>query len=185
VDARERFEALFRAHYTRVFRFVARRSAQAVVDDVVAETFLVAWRRLDDAPDDVLPWLLGVARRTLSTQQRSARRRAALGAKLADAHRAFEVEQAEAGGELGAAVVDALKRLGARDREAITLIAWEELTPAQAAVVLGVPRAAFRVRLHRAKRRLVQELERDPRVGAGSPVGAWVEGRSECWGAKA
>ena len=70
-----RLEALFDEHYSAVRTYARRRAPEALVDDVVAETFLVAWRRIDELPDDVRPWLLGVARKTLSTQLRSARRR--------------------------------------------------------------------------------------------------------------
>lgn len=165
LDDRARLEELFRDHVHAVTRYVRRRAGSSAVDDVVAETFLVAWRRLDRVPEDALPWLLGVARRTLSTQTRSARRQSALAAKLATA---ADPSPEAATAELDGAVEAALARLRPLDREAITLIAWEELTPAQAAVVLGQTRVAFRVRLHRARRRLREDLERD--AAAGSPV---------------
>src|SRR5690242_21041229 len=71
----ERFEAVFRAHVALVRRYVARRTGEGV-DDVVAETFPAAWRRLDDVPADAAPWLLGTARRMLANQRRAAPRRA-------------------------------------------------------------------------------------------------------------
>src|SRR4051794_33419847 len=77
-----RFEALFRAQVAPVRRYVARRTADGV-EDVVAETFTTAWRRLDDVPADPLPWLLATARRVLANQRRAIRRREALGEKLA------------------------------------------------------------------------------------------------------
>lgn len=178
---RERFEALFRAHYARVRRYVARRTSGGAVDDVVAETFLTAWRRLDAAPkDDALPWLFGVARRTMATQERSTRRRRALATKIEATESDLHTEQPEPGSELGIAVVQALDRLTANDRQAITLIAWEELTPAQAAIVVGQSRTAFRVRLHRAKRRLVRELECDPRLAGDAGVGPLLRELPEC-----
>ena len=84
VDAerRVRFEALFERHHTAVRAYVVRRSAGIVVEDVVADTFLVAWRRLEDVPDVALPWLLGVARRVLADQRRGARRRRSLTERL-------------------------------------------------------------------------------------------------------
>jgi RNA polymerase sigma-70 factor (ECF subfamily) len=162
-DARERLERLFRHHHQAVSNYARRRVGTGLADDVVAETFLVAWRRLDDVPVDALPWLLGVARRTLSTQQRSAGRQTALAEKLAADIRAPIIDTSTSS-ELDIAVAEALVRLRPRDREAITLIAWDDLTPAQAAVVLGQTRAAFRVRLHRAKLRLRKEVARDPRA---------------------
>ena len=65
-----RLEALFDAHSGRVFAYAARRSSPQDADDVVGETFLVAWRRLDAVPPDALPWLLGVARKVLSNRRR-------------------------------------------------------------------------------------------------------------------
>src|ERR1700748_1514550 len=79
VERRARFDDVFDQHYAAVRAYVARRSPTAgIVDDVVAETFLVAWRRTDDVPTDVLPWLRAVARRVLANQRRGEARRGAL-----------------------------------------------------------------------------------------------------------
>jgi RNA polymerase sigma-70 factor (ECF subfamily) len=152
----ERLDALFRCYHEAVARYVARRAPAAVVEDVVAETFLVAWRRIDDVPDDPLPWLLGVARRTLATQRRAAGRRSALTKRLAEVASPPAAAAADLDGAIGAA----LARLRPLDREALTLVAWDGLTPAQAAAALGHSRVGFRVRLHRARQRLRGELER-------------------------
>src|SRR5215831_12749763 len=77
----ERFEAVFRAHVALVRRYVARRTEDGV-EDVVAETFTTAWRRLEDVPADAAPWLLATARRVLANQRRAARRREALSERL-------------------------------------------------------------------------------------------------------
>ena len=168
-EAERQFEALFRANYGAVRSYVRRRAVEGAVDDAVAETFLVAWRRLDLAPGDPLPWLLSIARKTLSTHRRSATRRD----RLADRLRLQRHEIAEPGadeplhgrsGEVG----QALARLSPREREALTLVAWDGLTPREAAVVLGQSAATIRVRLHRAKAHLRRELDRgtdpnDPR----------------------
>src|ERR1035437_11027905 len=76
------FERLFAAHYWAVRSYVLRRAPSAAVEDVVAETFLVAWRRLDAVRDDPLPWVFGGARRVLANQHRAGRRRGALTARL-------------------------------------------------------------------------------------------------------
>jgi RNA polymerase sigma-70 factor (ECF subfamily) len=165
-DARaaERFEELFRSHHRAVAAYARRRAPGDTSDDVVASTFLVAWRRLDEVPADSRPWLLAVARNVIATQQRGSRRRGALRVRLehADGSTASRSVEVPAG-----RVAAALGRLPANDREAITLIAWDGLRPAEAAVVLGQSPTAFRVRLHRAKRRLRRELDRaehaDPR----------------------
>src|SRR2546423_7741391 len=57
----ERFNRLYEEHFEAVRRYVWRREP-SIADDVVAETFLVAWRRLDDLPVSARPWLIGVAR---------------------------------------------------------------------------------------------------------------------------
>lgn len=154
-DDELKLETLFRRHYRDVAAYVRRRAEPDLVEDVVAETFLVAWRRLDEVPLDARPWLLGVARRTLATQRRSLIRRRSLLTRLEAAQR--PAESAEQANDLG--VADALRRLSQKDREAITLVAWEGLTPSEAALVVGQSQVAFRVRLHRAKRRLRQRLE--------------------------
>lgn len=154
-DGEARLEALFRRHYRDVALYVRRRVEPDLVEDVVAETFLVAWRRLDEVPVDARPWLLGVARKTLSTQRRSTARRQSLVTRLEATHGSGE--RNDQPGELG--VAEALMRLSAKDREAITLVAWDGLSPAEAALVVGQSPIAFRVRLHRAKRRLREQLD--------------------------
>jgi RNA polymerase sigma-70 factor, ECF subfamily len=154
----ERFEGLFREHYARVRGYALRRAPGEVAQEVVAETFLVAWRRLEDVPDDPLPWLFGVARRVLANQRRSARRHVALERRLTEAL------PAAASGDPGEGVGDAefvrtaLARLSERDREALMLVAWHGLTGARAASAAGCSRSAFAVRLHRARARLAAEL---------------------------
>jgi RNA polymerase sigma factor (sigma-70 family) len=157
-QAAERFEQLFRRHHRAVAAYARRRATGDTSDDVVANTFLVAWRRLDQVPADSLPWLLAVARNVIATQQRGSRRRGALRLRLehADGSATPRSGLEEPAGRVEAA----LRRLPASDREAITLIAWDGLRPAEAATVLGQSPAAFRVRLHRAKRRLRRELDR-------------------------
>lgn len=153
-EAEVRMEVLFRSHYRDVEAYVRRRADPDLVEDVVAETFFVAWRRLDELPDEARPWLLGVARRTLATQRRTGARRRSLVTKLMAVEAAEPSEQQS---DLG--VADALAGLSEKDREAITLVAWEGLSPNEAAVVVGQSAVAFRVRLHRAKRRLRERLK--------------------------
>ena len=152
-----RLESLFYEHFSAVRTYTRRRAPEALVDDVVAETFLVAWRKIDHLPDDVRPWLLGVARKTLSTQLRAARRRTSLVEKLKTAERS-EAAFSQVDG-LDSELVDSLRSLSPTDQEILALAAWEELKPREAATVLGVSPAWYRVRLHRAKRRLLRELE--------------------------
>jgi RNA polymerase sigma factor (sigma-70 family) len=150
--AREQeFEALFRSHAGRVRSYVARRVAEGR-DDAVAETFTVAWRRLEDVPEDALPWLLGVARRVLANQRRAAQRRVALGERLS----AEPVAVVEAVADPRAdAVLAAFGALRERDREVLLLVERDGVTRDEAARVLGVTRPELRLRLHRARRRFV------------------------------
>jgi RNA polymerase sigma factor (sigma-70 family) len=154
----ERFEVLFRESYPLVRAYALRRAAADAAQDVVADTFLVAWRRLEDVPEDALPWLYGTARRVLANQRRSASRSAALEQRVAHA-------TASAGSpDLGDSVADAellrlaVGRLSERTREALMLVAWEGLDRTRAARAAGCSKAAFAVRLHRARAQLTSEL---------------------------
>lgn len=159
-DDEQRFEALWAAHSRAVLRYAARRVPSGDVDDVVAETFVVAWRRLAQVPDPALPWLLGVARGVVSNTARSADRRTALHLRLAETGQTPAGTWADARLGAGSAVMaDALQRLSAADRELLTLIAWDGLTSAEAASALGCSRATLAVRLHRARSRLRGHLE--------------------------
>jgi RNA polymerase sigma-70 factor (ECF subfamily) len=153
-----RFECLFRTHYRSVLAYARRRSSADPADDIVAETFVVAWRRLDEVPPDALPWLIAVARLTLSNHERSGRRQRAL---LIRATSRAPVEQHRPDFTGDRMVFEALARLPESEREALTLIVWEGLTPQQAANALGCSGVAVRARLHRARRRLAREFNRE------------------------
>lgn len=154
--AETRFEALYAEHYARVLGYVLRRAPATVAADVVADVFLVAWRRLERVPDEPLPWLLGVARRTLANERRGGRRRAALLEALKE-HGEGREARPSADGQL-AALADAVDRLREGDRELLRLVVWDGLTTREAAIVLRISHAACRVRLHRLRRRLTREL---------------------------
>jgi RNA polymerase sigma factor (sigma-70 family) len=156
----ERFEELFREHYGAVRGYALRRMPGDLAQDVVSETFLVAWRRLDDVPADALPWLYGVARRVVANQRRSAERSSALERRVAGtaAANAVSNDLGEDVGE-GEFVRAALGRLSDRDREVLMLVAWHGLSGARAARAAGCTRGAFAVRLHRARARLAAELD--------------------------
>jgi DNA-directed RNA polymerase specialized sigma24 family protein len=158
---RERFEALFREHHRAVLAYVRRRVPPEVVDDIVSETFLVAWRRLERVGEPPLPWLLTVARNVAGTERRGAARRQRLWLKAQSGY--VEGEDPPEPDLGGGPVLAALALLSERDREALTLVAWDGLTPAQAAGVLGESSVRFRQRLHRAGRRLRVQLAAEPR----------------------
>jgi RNA polymerase sigma-70 factor (ECF subfamily) len=169
--ATDRFEGLFRDHHVAVVAYVRRRAPQDAVDDIVGETFLVAWRRLDHVPAEQLPWLLAVARNVLATHHRGVVRRRALTLRLGRAGSGQAepppADRLETGDD--ARLTAALARLAPKDREALTLIAWDGLQPHEAALVLCESAGAFRVRLHRARRRLRGLLEERPEPARPAP----------------
>jgi RNA polymerase sigma-70 factor, ECF subfamily len=146
--------------------FVHRRVDPAVADDVVADVFLVAWRRFDGAPAEILPLLFGIARGILANQRRAQARRSALHGRLLSS---VPREQPAAG--LGPAdeaspVLQACASLVPRDQEILLLVAWDGLDRDQAARVLGISKAQFALRLHRARRRIQRALEHQPQEPA-------------------
>ncbi len=140
---------------------IRRTDDRAAAEEAVSETFLVAWRRLDAMPADPLPWLLGVARKVLANQHRAARRRAPDGPLIPlEAVAALDPRAAVA--DLVAdreAFAKAFGSLSPSDREVLALVSWDGLAPRDAATVLDCSPAAFYLRLHRARRRLLKELE--------------------------
>ena len=158
-DRRAQFEAMFAAHHDAVRRYVVRRQSGALVDDAIADTFLVAWRRLDEMPERTLPWLLGVARRVLADQRRAGRRRRSLSERLhVKALTDGVARDWEPPAGLASELASALAALTEHEREALLLVAWDELSATDAARVAGCSAAAFRVRLHRARQRVADQL---------------------------
>lgn len=119
-DRRERFERLYTAHYPEILAYVHRRTGSPDdAADAIAETFMTAWRRLDDILDNARLWLYGAARRVLANQRRGESRRIALAARL----RAELAAWAEPPGEPDtSAVRDAFRRLTDDDRELLSLV---------------------------------------------------------------
>lgn len=175
------FRRLYDEHVAAVTRYAARRVDDPTeVADVMAETFLVLWRRLEDAPTgSELPWLYGVARRVLANQYRNARRRGELVRRLG--HEIAVAMQVESGGRPAnevdhdlARVRAALSGLSGPDQEILRLVAWEGLSGEQLAMALGCRAATARVRLHRARNRLRREVDR---VGTSGNTSAGADTR--------
>jgi len=159
----QRFVALWREFSPRVMAYALRHLDSDTAQDVVSETFLVAWRRLAAVPDDPLPWLLVVARNTIANLRRSGHRQARLAAELERWRQVAEpAEAADVLATERAAVLAGLAALTPKEREALLLVAWDGLRPEQAAKVAGCSLPAFHVRLFRARRRLHVDSEARP-----------------------
>jgi RNA polymerase sigma-70 factor, ECF subfamily len=160
------FEFIYNASCDSVLAYVLRRTDRENALDVVAETWLIAWRRLPEIPRNSLPWLLGVARKVLANQRRSISRRDELCHKLrSQPEESFLHHYPNARG-LGDVVAKVFEDLSPTDREMLCLVAWEGLKPKDAAAVMGYTSSAFSVRLHRARRRFIRSLEES----AGQPA---------------
>jgi len=157
-----RFEAMFGEHFDTVLRFVAARAEAEVAKDVTAETFLAAWRAFDRVPPQPRAWLLAVARRKLVDHYRGAGRRDVLANRLGAGAVTAAADHADGVAERDR-VRAAFAALRPADQELLRLLAWDGLTRAEAAQVLGCNSASFAVRLHRARRRLRAALD-DPDV---------------------
>ncbi|MEN8238381.1 MAG: RNA polymerase sigma factor [Actinomycetota bacterium] len=159
------FARLYDEHYDEVHAFCARRVGWSDADDVAAEVFTAAWRRIADVDlSFARAWLFGVARKVVLNQWRSTSRRGRLRERIAGV-RPSQPEQPEAIVVRRAEdqdVIAALNDLRASDREILRLAAWEELTGPEIAVALNISLSATQQRLHRAKRRLAALLVPEP-----------------------
>ena len=161
-DDHQRFTDMYDECRQRVWAYTVSRAGRQIADEVVSETFAIAWRRLDDIPSSPLPWLIGVARNVLRENFRAQARRDSLQAELRAWTEGDHAEQVTERLE----VLRALAALSEDDRELLLLVAWQDLTVKEAARVVGCGQAAFRVRLHRARRRLTQALEEPQRMSS-------------------
>ena len=165
-DPAKRFEAIYSEHAGAVLAFVLRRASIDVAPDIVAETFVVTWRKLDELPlNKALPWLYGTARRVLANYRRSQRRRDALVDRIASNTPALP-EWTETSQE--SPLLEALASLPAAQQEVLMLAAWEGLDGRAASTALGCSPTAFRLRLFRARRNLEKRLQTNGSLGSPS-----------------
>ena len=157
---------LYAEHAARLYAYARRHGDSSAAEDLVADAFVIALRRIDDVPtdpDEARAWLIGTVRKLAANQRRRRTSHANwwLGAVREGWH-------ARAGASAEDVVAErdeclrSLAALGEADREAILLVAWEGLSHEQAAAVLGLTRNAFYVRLHRARHRLNRSLRAEP-----------------------
>ncbi|MBG0562382.1 RNA polymerase sigma factor [Actinoplanes aureus] len=164
MSSEDRFRRVYAGNFEALLAYASRRVEQPDdAADVVAETFLVAWRRSADLPpdDEIRLWLYGVARRVLANHHRGGMRRERLGERLRQ--RLTPAPTRDPGSEVPQrlAVRAALSRLNETDREVLLLTIWEDLQPWEVAEVIGVSPAAVRTRLSRARARLRQLVGHD------------------------
>ena len=154
----EEFGALFRAHITEISRFLARRLPADQVDDIASDLFEIAWNKRSKIPQELeLPWLYKTARYLIANHRRKEAGRQAILATLAEPVAAPSAESiALADLELA----QAWDRLNEKEREALALWALDGLEPKEIAVALGISQNAANVRLSRAKKNLLSELEK-------------------------
>jgi len=169
--AKVRFGRLYREQARAILAYALRRVENPEdASDVVAETFLVAWRRLDEVPFGRKErlWLYAVARRVTANIRRAEGRRTRLSERLAETLPAELAIHPESGSK-ATEVLRAMAGLGDEERELLLLVTWDELSPSEAAKVLGLSPLAARSRLHRARRRLRALLEEHQSAGRCSP----------------
>ena len=171
-DARARFEALAAEVVEPVRRFLARRTDRDTAEDVLAETLLVCWRRIDQVPEPALPWVYGVARNCLANAERGDRRQRRLAARISVVDPPQEAAAEE--DEPDERVAEALAAMRPEEAELLRLWAWEQLGPSEIAEVLGVTPNAVSIRLHRARGKFVEELRK---IGDGAGHEGLREGR--------
>ena len=160
----ERFRRLFAENYQQIYVYCRRRADEETARECAAETFLVAWRRIEAVPagDRSLRWLYGVARRVLANRYRTERRRSNLIFRLGGlavqsppGPEAVVIQRAE-----DQEVMNALSRLRPRDQELLRLAVWEELPHKEIGDIFGCSAHAIDQRIRRAENRLASELRR-------------------------
>jgi RNA polymerase sigma factor (sigma-70 family) len=165
----DQFAAIFDRHAPHVHRYLARRLGREAADDLVAETFLIAFgkrKRYDQNRADARPWLYGIATNLVSQHRRDEARqlrlRNAIGPDPDVASHAERVVAQVAAQAMGQLLGTALAELSTGDRDVLLLVAWEGLTYDQVATALDIPVGTVRSRLNRA-RKLVRDVLEVPR----------------------
>lgn len=168
------FGRIYNDHFRSVYAYCRRRVSADRVDDVVAEAFLTAWRKLDEMPsgDKTLPWLYGVAHRVLLHQWRGSSRRKRLKDRLISlgVEPATPPESYIVANEESRMVWQAMSRLRATDQEVLRLSLWEELPHSEIARVLGMRADAVRKRYSRALKNLTREFNNLQQTNFGSAL---------------
>src|ERR1017187_1822893 len=138
MDPVRRFTMLYREHHSRVRDFAYRRVGADLADDIVADTFLVTWRRINDVPDAAVPWLFRVALYEIANLRRCQAKALRLQSALLEGNSGAGVApSSDDAMDLVRAVAHAFDSLSPREQEILRLAAWEHLSAAEGAAVLG------------------------------------------------
>lgn len=154
--AQDRFRSCYESVYDDVLRFVQRRTDPSAAEDIVADAFAVAWRRVDELPRALSAqraWVFTIARNLLLNVSRGESRRRALAVRVAGEHRSHMAAHDEAVVDL-VDLGQAFRALKPGEQETLALAEWDGLSGPEAARVLGITATAFRLRLSRARRAL-------------------------------
>ncbi|WP_354215409.1 MULTISPECIES: sigma-70 family RNA polymerase sigma factor [unclassified Arthrobacter] len=172
-DRAEDFRALYESAYGDLLKFVQRRNDSADAEDVVAEAFVIVWRRFSEAPThegDARAWVFGITRNLMLNARRGEQRRQALGVRLAET---TPISHGDSHADLVSSRVDlsrAWALLSEVHQETLGLAIFDNLAAPQAAHVVGISPVAFRLRLTRARRALRLLLEHLPRNASAVPA---------------
>jgi RNA polymerase sigma factor (sigma-70 family) len=151
------FRLLYERNYAPISAYVRRRVRRADGSDadIVAEVFVVAWRRFLEVPEQTneLPWLYGVARNLVANHFRSVQRSSALTDRLMVEERA-SVDSSAGSSELELRVRRAVDQLSDLDREIFRLIHWEELSHEEVGLSVGITAKAVERRVARARKKV-------------------------------
>jgi RNA polymerase sigma-70 factor (ECF subfamily) len=168
----EAYAIFFRRHVQAVTTYALRRCSQPEdVADLVADTFLIALRaagRYVPETATALPWLFGIARKVLAKQRRGVAGTRRLMVKATNSHHLISASEEDAiadaidASRQGPALEAALATLSPGERDVLELVAYDGLSPAEAAVVLNVTPNAARLRLSRARRQVRTLLDSRP-----------------------
>jgi RNA polymerase sigma factor (sigma-70 family) len=156
-EAVRRFTSLYRTHHAQVRHFAHRRVGADLAEEIVADTFLVAWRRIDVVPDTALPWLYQVALYEMANLRRRKAKTRRLDAALRESNPGAAFPPGHEGAsDLVHAVARAFESLKPSEQEILRLSAWEHLSAVEGAAVLLCSVSAYRMRLHRARANLAR-----------------------------
>ncbi|MFD0887477.1 RNA polymerase sigma factor [Streptosporangium algeriense] len=163
------FSVLFDRHAPALHRYVTRRLGESLADDVVADTFLAAFRKLgryDTAHRDARPWLYGIAANLIGRHRRAEvrayRALARIGVDEVEQSYTDRVEARVSASAAHRKLAEALATLSPQDREVLLMVAWADFGYQEVALALGIPVGTVRSRLHRARRKTRAALGADP-----------------------